>query len=444
MKLFKTKSILLSLFLLSFAILGFSTNEQSSNEKATEYLNYFLLGNYEKACEFHDATLKNAFPATVMANAAANIEFQFGKYAGNMEIIKENTVQGNNVYLIEAEYKDLYLNYTVSVNPDGEIAGFFFKQGKIKESGIPQYLDENNVIEKDIIIGEAPFELKGTLTTPKGLKEYPVVIISQGSGAHDKDGTIGPNSIYRDIALGLGNIGVACVRYEKRTYAYPGPIAEIKPTEDATYIQYEYTDDIYHALDFCDTIEGNTGTILLGHSQGGAIVPNIAKEDPRVKKLILLAAGIRRFAQISIDQNLYVASITELSEQQKQALEQALVFFKMVLEHKIPAETQIQPGLYVAYMYDFDKYEPMPVLKNLNIPILVVQGEKDFQATMEGDFLPMKNELGDRENFTFVSLPDLDHIFKPIEGEMADLNSINEKGFPEKVLFDTIKEWIFE
>lgn len=412
-----------------------------SSDIALEYLNDFLSGSFDKAFELQDDAMRGAFGEAAMQNALAGIEFQFGRPAGAVQTIRQAPAGENKVSLIEVEYDHLYLDYTVSVDKNGKVAGFFYKTGRVKESEMPDYLSETNAVETVITIGDEPYVLDGVLTVPKNSEKYPVVVIVTGSGSHDKDGTIGPNKIYRDIALGLANIGMASVRYEKRTYRYGADSVKIAPTDDATYIRFEYTDDIYKALDFCESIPGNTGSILLGHSEGGMIIPTIAYNDSRVTKMVLLASTIRRFAQISIDQNLYIESISDLTEQQKQAVKQAVEFFTLILEHKIPADTQIQPGLYVAYYYNLDKYLPLPILEKLSTPTLVIQGEKDFQATMNDDFIPMKEALKGKSNYTFVPLPNLDHFFKPVEGEMATLESINEKGHPQKILFDTIQNW---
>ena len=41
-----------------------------------------------------------------------------------------------------------------------------------------------------------------------------------GSGPNDRDETVGPNKLFRDLADSLAAYGIASLRYEKRTRVY--------------------------------------------------------------------------------------------------------------------------------------------------------------------------------------------------------------------------------
>lgn len=63
--------------------------------------------------------------------------------------------------------------------------------------------------------------MPAVITYPAGEGPFPMVVMVHGSGPLDRDESIGPNHPFRDIALGLARRGVASLRYDKRTYAYP-------------------------------------------------------------------------------------------------------------------------------------------------------------------------------------------------------------------------------
>lgn len=62
--------------------------------------------------------------------------------------------------------------------------------------------------------------MPGTLTIPKGIETFPVVVLVHGSGPNDRNESIGGSKMFRDLAVGLANEGIAVLHYDKRTYEY--------------------------------------------------------------------------------------------------------------------------------------------------------------------------------------------------------------------------------
>lgn len=56
------------------------------------------------------------------------------------------------------------------------------------------------------------YDLPGKLVIPKENEKYPLVIFVYGSGINNMDETIGPNKPFRDLAYGLGSLGIASLR----------------------------------------------------------------------------------------------------------------------------------------------------------------------------------------------------------------------------------------
>ena len=79
------------------------------------------------------------------------------------------------------------------------------------------------------------------------------------------------------------------------------------------------------------------------------------------------------------------------------------------------ANTQL--SLLPAGYLDFDnQYSPTETARKLNIPMLVMQGESDYNVTME-DFNNWKTALKDHKNVVFKSYPKLNHLFFKINHE---------------------------
>ncbi len=52
-------------------------------------------------------------------------------------------------------------------------------------------------------------------------------------------------------------------------------------------------------------------------------------------------------------------------------------------------------------------------LRVLTKPVLILQGGKDFQVSVEKDFGAYQTALGDKSNVTFRLYPELNHLFMP-------------------------------
>jgi fermentation-respiration switch protein FrsA (DUF1100 family) len=73
-------------------------------------------------------------------------------------------------------------------------------------------------------------------------------------------------------------------------------------------------------------------------------------------------------------------------------------------------------GVPVSYWLDLKDYDPAAAAKKLGIPMLILQGERDFQATM-ADFALWKAAVGSSKGVVMKSYPALNHLFVAGEGK---------------------------
>lgn len=93
-----------------------------------------------------------------------------------------------------------------------------------------------------------------------------------------------------------------------------------------------------------------------------------------------------------------------------------------------------------AYWPSILDYDQMAVIKSVKIPVLILQGERDYQVTME-DFELWKRTTIDMQNVTFQSFPKLNHLF--LEGEGLSYPSEYEvESHVPTYVSDTIVNWI--
>lgn len=93
-----------------------------------------------------------------------------------------------------------------------------------------------------------------------------------------------------------------------------------------------------------------------------------------------------------------------------------------------------------SYWKDFDAYKPAPVAATLMIPMLVLQGERDYQVSM-ADLQGWRDALGGHANVTIKSYPTLNHLFQAGEGKSTPAEYERGGHIPDFVL-DDIATWV--
>jgi len=428
------------IWLTVFTCLCFSTLLAVTDPKETakSYLQSFFEGDFEAMVAVQDETMRQLFGKQAIEQSFQAFKVNFGAFEAVLDI-KESETQGYFIYLFYTKMQKAYLHITVSVDTQNRVAGFYAKPAASPNALTPPYADIERFTEEEVVFGSKQWPVSGALTLPKDVASYPLVILVGGSGPTDRDSAIGPNKPFRDLAYGLSSAGIGVLRYHKRTYSHGERMVKEGISEKGA-VWDEYLEDLSEAIAFANRLE-NVGPIFVaGHSLGGQAAAFAAVEWEGLSGLILLAAPARRFAQISIDQNRYFFPSTGLPQEQ---LDAVVAFFQSVLDRELPPETEIQPGLTVSYFYDWDHYPMMDSLSKANLPVLVLQGEEDFQATMDGDFLPFMEAYGNSARFTFQSFPGLNHLF--MKSEIGVFHTTEEYQIEGFVAFETVEalvSWI--
>ena len=256
-------------------------------------------------------------------------------------------------------------------------------------------------------------ELPGILTVPKGEGPFPAVVLLQGSGASDKDESVGELKPFRDLAEGLAEKGIAVYRFDKRSYVYG---TELMTNKQITLAD-EYLEDAVNAVQLLarqDRIDPDR-IFVLGHSLGGNAVPAAAREleNAPVKAcgFIMMAASPRPLDVLMREQYDFLYSLMPEITAEQQAEKDAM-FAELDKLQDLDALTgnDTVAGVYSAYWKWLADYDILQAAKNITRPVLLLQGEEDYQVTME-DFGLWKDALGGNENWRMISYPGLTHVF---------------------------------
>jgi alpha-beta hydrolase superfamily lysophospholipase len=144
---------------------------------------------------------------------------------------------------------------------------------------------------------------------------------------------------------------------------------------------------------------------VLGHSLGAFLVPRIGQQDPKLAGLIIMAGITRSLEDTVLDQFTYLYSLTgKMTDQQKKELENLKVKVGRVKDPKLSDKTPTKDlplGVSAAYWLDLRSYHPAKVAENLIMPILILQGGRDYQVLPTKDFEGWKTALKSRENVSF-------------------------------------------
>lgn len=392
---------------------------------------------FDEAVESFDTTMKRVLPAEKLKEVWEGLAKQYGQFQRATETRAEKTQKYNVVY-VTCEFQRGKLDTKVVFDGNKVTGLFFVPSGEYKP---PSYVDSSKFEEKEIQIGKGIWALPGTLSLSKGTGPFPGVVLVHGSGPNDRDETIGPNKPFRDLAHGLASRGIAVLRYEKRTKHHQIMMAL---SVDSITIKEETIDDAaaaVEALAHQEKIDPNR-IFVLGHSLGGMLIPRIGKASPRVAGFISLAGSTRPLEDLVLEQTKYILSLdgklTDEAQKKLQEIEQQVAKVKSL---KLSEEKgALFLGAAAKYWLDLQGYKPAEAAEELSKPMLILQGERDYQVTME-DFANWKKALGSRKDVKFISYPKLNHLF--VEGECKSTPAeYSSPGNVAKVVVDDIAKWI--
>jgi hypothetical protein len=293
-----------------------------------------------------------------------------------------------------------------------------------------------NWVEREVKFPSAEFQFPATLCLPKEFKgKAPLVVLVHGSGPHNRDEAIGPNKPFADIAHTLAAAGIATLRYDKRTFAFPLLIKFPTLTLDQ-----EVTDDAVAALAFAATQPEVDAARLfvLGHSLGGTMAPYIAQKYPKLHGMILLAAGARPIDQISAEQVRFQLKHDGKSEAEiEEAMKKQEARYAAI--RKAPP-TEMFNGIPAGYMRDWLARDPAKLLRESTIPALVLQGGSDLQVSV-ADYDLLKAAIAGKPNSEAHLFPTMTHMFAPAPPNQTFEDSVKPAHVDSEIT-TAIADWV--
>jgi len=322
----------------------------------------------------------------------------------------------------------------------------------------------------------AAITLAGTLTLPDGPGPFPAVALVSGSGPQTRDSELFGHRPFLVLADFLTRRGIAVLRTDDRGVGASGG-------EFRNATSRDFADDAQSAVAYlrsrADILGSSVG--LVGHSEGGLVVPMVAADEDGVAFVVLLAGpGVNGEAllyeqasliaralgapeeQAAFNRRLHEELFSVLKEEEdasERARRMETVLRRQFAD--VPPEERAASGLtreaedtwirqQISMMGGpwyrfFLMHEPAPVLRRVRVPVLALFGERDLQVPADQNAPAVEAALreGGNPDVTVLTLPGLNHLFQTAAlGVPQEYPIIDETMAP--VVLERVAAWILE
>lgn len=406
-------------------------SDSESLNLAKKVFKEFQNGHSDLFYKHASTELKKSLSREQLNSVFSSFEAQCGSY-----LKSENwfVASFNNQWLITSclVFQNIEIKLEMTIGKDSIIYGLYFKPLAKKKNKLIS--DDVSYREEKAIIKTGKFSMDALMCYPSHRELFPCVILIPGSGPADMNETIYSNTPFLDIAHFLAKQGIASLRFNKRTFQCGSEMDPNKIT-----LNEEYVEDVLSAIELLkknSNIDGKR-IYLVGHSLGGMILPRILSKTSDVKGAVFMAANSSRLEDIILKQVLCLNSfpndkVVELRSQVENV--------KKIIDGDFDPKVGTPLNLPFSYWKDLGLYKPIKMLNKVSIPMLFVNGGRDYQVPVE-ELLEWKRNLKNKENVSFKIYPTLSHIF--MEGsEKPGPNDYIKKSVVSKDFLNDLSDWI--
>lgn len=276
----------------------------------------------------------------------------------------------------------------------------------------------------------SPF-IDGTLLAPTNGSKNILAIIIGDYGPTDRNGNqnFQKNNNLKKLAYSLAEQGISSFRYDKRIVKQI-----LKGRVNARMTFDDFIKDAKDVLNYFVKKENYSSIYIIGHGQGSLV--GMLASDERVAGFISLAGSAKSIDQVILEQIEKMApGLKPDAERVFNVLKTGKTTsdFPQALSNIFSLDTQ-------DFIGNWMQYNPMEVIKTIDIPVLIVNGTKDLQVSAE----EAKHLQEATKQGTIKIITNMNHVLFIIEGsDLENSKSYNESFRPlAPELIESLKAFI--
>lgn len=397
-----------------------------TEETVRAYLEDYINGqNMDLLYSYYDLQIRRYLPEDTFASMLTELGWLTGEFIclGDYTSFEESERKSmTHVVHLHMEKQDLDVYFThKNQEDDWEVMALEFVPAEKQEVDVgfavgTQASAEPAYTELPVTIGEGgEYPLSGILTLPEGIEEgkkVPACVLVHDAGPLDLNASVGATRFFEYLARELADMGVASIRYDKRTFTYG-------ETADMT-VAWEVVEDAVLAARLLaehEQVDSDT-IIIVGHGFGGLVTPRIAQEC-NANGMILIGSRPETYARQLLEDFDFAGMSADEEDHYR---DMATNMGRKTEEAARSIELFGKNGY---YFWEMEQYNPLTLITRLSIPTYVVQGRNDATVTENEGWRMWREELKNYGHFMkYNSYRGLNHM-------LANDLSVDENGNPQ-------------
>jgi hypothetical protein len=288
--------------------------------------------------------------------------------------------------------------------------------------------------DQTLLIPALGFNIGATVSRPAGkaapgkkdknVEKLPAVVLVGGSGNIDRDTIAFGVPVMGQLAGHLADAGYLVVRYDKRGVGQSGGRAESATLSD-------YADDVLSVVKWLREQKDvdDKRIVVVGHSEGGAVALLAATRTGDLRAIVAIAAPGVKGSELVLEQQRTALDGLKLAADEKQ---RRVDLQKQVMNAVITGQgwdgipEAMRKQADTAWFRSFLMWDPAPVMKKVDEPLLILHGALDKQVPLQNaevlNGLALQRKKG---TTTLVMVPGINHLLVPAKtGEVSEYGSL--------------------
>ncbi|MBL4706825.1 MAG: alpha/beta fold hydrolase [Flavobacteriales bacterium] len=374
------KLILILCILLSYSL--YAQEKAPNNTIAKQLLEqvtrHLMNEEYKQLHQMLDERMAAMLTPEKMAKTFQSFSKQYGKIQKGLEF-SEQVKAEQTFYRQGLQLEKEKMNLLITLNDEQKLSNFLLKPyTPIYSWSPPSYANLSSFTEENIKVGDS-LALLGIYTQTKDASTS-IVVFVHGSGPNDMDESLGPNKLFKDLAYGLASQGINSIRYNKRSFDYPSQMGKMMNISIDDIVVNDAVIAIQTAKD-----KGAKKVILVGHSLGGHMSAKIA-DQITVDGVIVLAGNVSPLEDLLVPQYEHILKNDPETSINEFHLNMIKNQVKRVQDKDYDEKTaapMLPLSLPASFWLSLKDYKPAKVSKKQAQAYLILNGERDYQVTIE-------------------------------------------------------------